>query len=151
MSKELTPSEVSRLIRPFWQKGRIVRWPAREGKRRLVLAEVARLLPPGRRMPEPELNAILREIWPDHAQLRRALVDYELVNRRYRRGSLVLTTNREPKDLYALFPNPVLAEGLLDRLLNSAHVVTMLGRSYRPRQRPGGPSDTEPVGQRVAN
>ena len=82
MRKELTPSEVSRLIRPFWQKGRIVRWPAREGKRRLVLAEVARLLPPGRRMPEPELNAILREIWPDHAQLRRALVDYELLNRK---------------------------------------------------------------------
>ncbi|TMD14794.1 MAG: DUF2087 domain-containing protein [Chloroflexi bacterium] len=82
MSKELTPSEVSRLIRPFWQKGRIVRWPAREGKRRLVLEEVARLLPPGKRIPEPELNAILREIWPDHAQLRRALVDCELVNRR---------------------------------------------------------------------
>ena len=62
---------------------------------------------------------------------------YELVSRRYRRGALILTTNREPKDLYPLFPNPVLAEGLLDRLLNSAYVVTMLGRSYRPRQRPG--------------
>lgn len=61
---------------------------------------------------------------------------YELVSRRYRRGSLVLTTNREPKDLYPLFPSPVLAEGLLDRLINSAVVVTMLGRSYRPRQRP---------------
>jgi DNA replication protein DnaC len=76
---------------------------------------------------------------------------YELVNRRYRRGSLILTTNRAPKDLYALFPNPVLAEGLLDRLLNSAYVVTMLGRSYRPRQRPGGQTDTDPAGQRVAN
>ncbi len=62
---------------------------------------------------------------------------YELVSRRYRRGALILTTNREPQDLYPLFPNPVLAEGLLDRLLNSAYVVTMLGRSYRPRQRPG--------------
>ncbi len=63
---------------------------------------------------------------------------YELVGRRYRRGSLILTTNREPKDLYPLFPNPVLAEGLLDRLINSAHIVTMLGRSYRPKQRPAG-------------
>lgn len=62
---------------------------------------------------------------------------YELVSRRYRRGSLILTTNREAKDLYPLFPNPVLAEGLLDRLLNSAYVITMLGRSYRPQQRPG--------------
>ena len=61
---------------------------------------------------------------------------YELISRRYRRGSLVLTTNREPKNLYPLFPNPVLAEGLLDRLLNSAYVITMLGRSYRSQQRP---------------
>jgi DNA replication protein DnaC len=63
---------------------------------------------------------------------------YDLVSRRYRRGALILTTNRAPQDLYALFPNPVLAEGLLDRLLNSAHIITMLGRSYRPRQRPAG-------------
>jgi len=62
---------------------------------------------------------------------------YELISRRYRRGSLILTMNREAKDLYPLFPNPVLAEGLLDRLLNSAYVITMLGRSYRPQQRPG--------------
>jgi DNA replication protein DnaC len=61
---------------------------------------------------------------------------YELVSKRYRRGSLILTTNREPRDLYALFPNPVLAEGLLDRLLNSAYVITMLGQSYRPRLSP---------------
>jgi DNA replication protein DnaC len=64
---------------------------------------------------------------------------YELVNRRYRRGSLVLTSNREPQDFYPLFPTPVLAEGLLDRLLNSAYVVPLLGRSYRPQQRPGQP------------
>jgi DNA replication protein DnaC len=63
----------------------------------------------------------------------------EVVSQRYRRGSLILTTNRAPADLYALFPNPVLAEGLLDRLLNSAHLVTMLGRSYRPHQRPNEP------------
>jgi DNA replication protein DnaC len=61
---------------------------------------------------------------------------YEVISRRYRRGALIVTTNREPKDFYPLFPNPVLAEGLLDRLLNSAYVITMLGRSYRPRLRP---------------
>ncbi len=61
---------------------------------------------------------------------------YEVVSRRHRRGSLILTTNRDSQDLYPLFPNPVLAEGLLDRLVNSAHVVTLVGRSYRPQQRP---------------
>jgi DNA replication protein DnaC len=66
---------------------------------------------------------------------------YELISRRYRRGALILTATREPKDFYPLFPNPVLAEGLLDRLLNSAYLVTMLGRSYRPRQRPAQPEE----------
>ena len=61
---------------------------------------------------------------------------YELVSRRYRRGSLILTSNREPKDYYSLFPNPVLAEGLLDRLVNSAYILPLLGRSYRQQQRP---------------
>jgi len=67
---------------------------------------------------------------------------YEVVSRRHRRGSLILTTNREPDDLYALFPNPVLAEGLLDRLLNSAHTITLLGRSYRRRQRPAAAGES---------
>lgn len=71
---------------------------------------------------------------------------YELVSRRHRRGSLILTTNRAADDLYPLFPNPVLAEGLLDRLVNSAYVVTMLGRSYRPQQRPQITSTTEEEG-----
>lgn len=79
---EMTPAEISRILRPFWRDGRIIRWPVKEQKRRLVLQEVAHLLPPGKRMPEAEIVAILREIWPDHAQLRRALVDYEFVNRK---------------------------------------------------------------------
>jgi DNA replication protein DnaC len=69
---------------------------------------------------------------------------YEVVSRRYRRGALVATMNRAPDDLYPLFPNPVLAEGLLDRLLNSAYAVPMPGRSYRAAQRPGGPAAPPP-------
>lgn len=79
---------------------------------------------------------------------------YELVNRRYRRGSLLITTNRAPTDLYALFPSPLLAEGLLDRLLNSAYVLPLLGRSYRPQRRPGAPTnraDGQPADGRTAN
>jgi hypothetical protein len=41
-----------------------------------------------------------------------------------------------PKTCIPFFPNPVLAEGMLDRLVNSAHIITMLGPSYRPQQRP---------------
>ena len=41
-----------------------------------------------------------------------------------------------PVDWYALFPNPVVAESLLDRLINTSHQILMEGPSYRPRKRP---------------
>jgi hypothetical protein len=37
---------------------------------------------------------------------------------------------------YPQFPNPVVAESLLDRLINSSHQVFMNGPSYRPNKRP---------------
>ena len=61
---------------------------------------------------------------------------YELVTERAGR-SLILTSNRAPADWYPLFPNPVVAESLLDRLINSSHQVFMNGPSYRPNKRPG--------------
>jgi len=61
---------------------------------------------------------------------------YELISERAGR-SLVLTSNRAPQDWYPLFPNPVVAESLLDRLINNSHQVFMNGPSYRPNKRPG--------------
>ncbi|SMD24315.1 ATP-binding protein, partial [Lentzea albidocapillata] len=60
---------------------------------------------------------------------------YELINERAGR-SLVLTSNRSPVDWYPLFPNAVVAESLLDRLINTSHQVFMNGPSYRPNKRP---------------
>lgn len=63
---------------------------------------------------------------------------YELITARAAAGkSLVITSNRSPVDWYPLFPNPVVAESLLDRLINSSHQVFMNGASYRPNKRPG--------------
>lgn len=61
---------------------------------------------------------------------------YELVSERAGR-SIVITANRAAEDWYSLFPNPVVAESILDRLVNGAHHVHMPGRSYRPNRRPG--------------
>jgi len=61
---------------------------------------------------------------------------YELVDRRYRNGSLIVTANRAPKDWYPLFPNPVIAESTLDRLISGAHMITLTGKSYRSMLRP---------------
>jgi DNA replication protein DnaC len=68
---------------------------------------------------------------------------YELVSARASAGrSLVITANRAPVDWYPLFPNPVVAESLLDRLINTSHQVFMNGPSYRPNKRPGRPAAT---------
>lgn len=65
---------------------------------------------------------------------------YELVSERQGR-SLIITSNRAPSDWYPLFPNPVVAESLLDRLINTSHQVIMNGPSYRPNKRPKNPTD----------
>jgi len=61
---------------------------------------------------------------------------YELIDRRHRNSSLVVTANRAPKDWYPLFPNPVIAESALDRLISGAHMITLTGISYRSMLRP---------------
>jgi IstB-like ATP binding protein len=45
---------------------------------------------------------------------------YELITERVG-APLVLTSNRTPQHWYPLFPNPVVAESLLDRLINNRH------------------------------
>ena len=59
----------------------------------------------------------------------------------------MITSNRRPEDWYPLFPNPVVAESVLDRLINTAHHIHMNGRSYRPNKRPGQqpPATTKPT------
>ena len=51
--------------------------------------------------------------------------------------SLVLTSNRSPADWYPLFPNAVVGESVLDRVINSSYHLLMDGQSYRPNRRPG--------------
>jgi hypothetical protein len=65
---------------------------------------------------------------------------YELVSERQGRP-LIITSNRAPSDWYPLFPNPVVAESLLDRLINTSHQVIMNDPSYRPNKRPKNGTD----------
>jgi hypothetical protein len=69
------------VLRTFLVDGRLVAIPAARGKRRIVLEHIAAAFEPGVRYPEREVNAILRAWHPDHAALRRYLVDEELLNR----------------------------------------------------------------------
>lgn len=72
------------------------------------------------------------------ARLRRLAKPAVLCERLGRPGrSLVLSSNRSPADWYPLFPNAVVGESILDRLINSSHLLLMDGKSYRPNCRPG--------------
>lgn len=64
---------------------------------------------------------------------------YELVTERAAKAT-IFTANRQASDWYSLFPNPVVAESILDRIVNTAHHVHMEGKSYRPNKRPGRPT-----------
>lgn len=69
------------VLRAFFRDGRLVQLPAARGKRRVVLEHIAASFEPGVRYPEREVDAVLRAWHPDHATLRRYLVDEELMAR----------------------------------------------------------------------
>jgi len=56
---------------------------------------------------------------------------YEVVNRRYEKRSIVITTNRLFKDWNQVFPNATCIATLLDRLTHHADVSVIDGDSYR--------------------
>jgi DNA replication protein DnaC len=58
---------------------------------------------------------------------------YEVINRRYERKSLIVTTNRFFKQWNEVFPNATCIATLLDRLLHHADITVIEGESYRVR------------------
>ncbi len=59
---------------------------------------------------------------------------FQLVNARYEKGAMILTSNRGFTEWGELFGDPVLATALLDRLLHHAVVIRIEGASYRLRK-----------------
>ena len=61
---------------------------------------------------------------------------FELVNKRYQsKKSTIITSNKTFTGWSDIFPDPVLATALLDRLLHYAVTVNIRGESYRLRNR----------------
>jgi DNA replication protein DnaC len=58
---------------------------------------------------------------------------FQVVSRRYDRGSIVLTSNRGFGDWNQVFADPVVASAIVDRLLHTATVLNIRGASYRMR------------------
>jgi len=60
---------------------------------------------------------------------------YDIIDGRYERGSLLLTSNRAPNEWPELFGDPLLASAGLDRLLHHADVLVITGPSFRAQSR----------------
>ena len=66
---------------------------------------------------------------------RAAHLFFQLVNRRYERGSLLITTNQRVSEWGTVFGDEVLATAILDRLLHHSHTLMITGESYRLREK----------------
>jgi DNA replication protein DnaC len=60
---------------------------------------------------------------------------FQLVSRRYERGSILVTSNRSVSEWGTVFGDAVVATAILDRLLHHSSVITIRGDSYRLREK----------------
>jgi DNA replication protein DnaC len=60
---------------------------------------------------------------------------FQLVSRRYERGSMLITSNRSVGEWGTVFGDPVVATAILDRLLHHSTIITIRGDSYRLREK----------------
>jgi hypothetical protein len=74
-------AEEEKILNTFVKDGRLVRMPARQGKKLVILRWLVQRFEPGVTYPERQVNAILQEVDPDYATLRRYLVDAGLMQR----------------------------------------------------------------------
>jgi ArsR family transcriptional regulator len=70
-----------KVLRTFFQHGRLTAIPAQMKKRAIILEKIAQEFDPEREYSEPEVNKILVEFHDDVASLRRGLVEHHFLTR----------------------------------------------------------------------
>ena len=66
---------------------------------------------------------------------RSAHLFFQLVSKRYERGSMLVTTNQVVTQWGAVFGDEITAAAILDRLLHRSHTLVVKGESYRLKQK----------------
>jgi DNA replication protein DnaC len=56
---------------------------------------------------------------------------FEIISRRYEKGSIIITSNRNFQDWDKIFIDKTLTGAILDRLVHHCHLITIKGESYR--------------------
>lgn len=59
---------------------------------------------------------------------------FELINRRYQRKSIILTTNKVFSEWNSVFPNAGCLVTLIDRIVHKSEILTIDGDSYRAKE-----------------
>lgn len=62
-----------------------------------------------------------------------ATILVDILEERYQKGSVILTSQVDPKGWVKLFEDPVIADAIVDRLNNPSSKITLKGGSYRER------------------
>jgi DNA replication protein DnaC len=57
----------------------------------------------------------------------------ELLDGRVKKGPIIVTSQVDPKGWYKLFEDPVIAEAIVDRMVNPSQKIKLTGGSYRER------------------
>lgn len=70
-----------KVLRDFLVDGRLKTIPAQEKKKQIILRYLVLRFEPGRQYTEREVNALIQEVHPDSASLRRYMVDARLLAR----------------------------------------------------------------------
>lgn len=56
---------------------------------------------------------------------------FQLINKRYERNSIIITTNKPFSKWGELFGDITIANAILDRLIHHSHIINITGQSYR--------------------
>ena len=60
---------------------------------------------------------------------------FQLISRRYEKGSMILTSNQSYANWGEIFGDPIIASAILDRVLHHATTVNIKGESYRLKEK----------------
>jgi DNA replication protein DnaC len=64
-----------------------------------------------------------------------ATLFFQLISRRYEKGSIILTSNQSIGTWGEVFGDPIIATAILDRLLHHSITINIKGESYRLREK----------------
>lgn len=70
-----------RVLKSFFEYGKLKRIPAQQKKERIILEEIAKVFEPGRRYTEREVNILIADFHDDFCTIRRDMVGERLLNR----------------------------------------------------------------------